>query len=49
MTEDDNITPDAGESGSSGFLTLEEVAALAGTIPYELLTAIGPRVARAYR
>lgn len=27
MTDDDNITPDAGESGSSGFLTLEEVAA----------------------
>jgi alanine racemase len=32
-----------------GGITLEEVAALAGTIPYELLTAIGPRVARAYR
>jgi alanine racemase len=32
-----------------GGIALEEVAALAGTIPYELLTAIGPRVARSYR
>lgn len=32
-----------------GGVALEEVAALAGTIPYELLTAIGPRVARSYR
>lgn len=32
-----------------GGIALEEVAALGGTIPYELLTAIGPRVARIYR
>lgn len=32
-----------------GGIALEEVAALAGTIPYELLTALGPRVERRYR
>jgi len=32
-----------------GLVTLEEQAALAGTIPYELLTALGPRLPRLYR
>jgi len=30
-------------------LTLDEVAARAGTIPYEILTSLGRRYARTYR
>lgn len=34
--------------GGFGYLSVSEVAARIGTIPYELLCAIGPRVARVY-
>ncbi|RMF77273.1 MAG: alanine racemase, partial [Nitrospirae bacterium] len=36
-----------GRQGAAA-ITAEEVAAWAGTIPYEVLCAIGPRVARVY-
>ncbi len=32
-----------------GGITAEEVAAWSGTIPYEVLTSLGNRVARVYR
>jgi alanine racemase len=31
-----------------GLVSLDDQAKRAGTVPYELLTAIGPRVARQY-
>ncbi len=35
-------------NSASGTLRVEEVAAVAGTIPYELLVRVGPRVPRVY-
>ena len=39
----------ADEGGSADAVTAWELAEAAGTIPYEILCGIGPRVPRVYR
>ncbi len=57
-TGDDGLTGDGGGDAArgpgdvatvfGGLVSLDEQAALAGTISYELLTALGPRIPRRY-